>query len=200
MSCFHFLHTDRHPWKEEVECVTLGWSCPGLPRHARLCPILPYVALSSRSGAVNLEVTWNELLNRFLSLCIVLGVAKVLFSNYRLEISLANQIAGISDLISLEGDDVSFWFFACWQTSMKGRSWVCHFGLVMPRLAQTCPILLNFAIGGSGLLEWCSNDCLFFSFSFIFIFYSCCRCKIFFSKKQILIVSGARQTFFDCCC
>ena len=38
MSHFDFLHADRHPWKEEVECVTLGWSCPDMPDFARFCP------------------------------------------------------------------------------------------------------------------------------------------------------------------
>ena len=36
---------------------TLGWSCPDLPRHARLCPILPVAHLDSWRGAVNLEMT-----------------------------------------------------------------------------------------------------------------------------------------------
>ena len=31
---FDFLHADRHPWKEEAECNTLGWACPGMPDFA----------------------------------------------------------------------------------------------------------------------------------------------------------------------
>ena len=54
---FDFLHAGRHPRKEEAECNTSGWSCPDLPRHTQLCPILPVVHLDSWKGAVNLEIT-----------------------------------------------------------------------------------------------------------------------------------------------
>ena len=38
-----------------------------MPRHARLCPILPEADLGSWRGAVNLEMTYNETFNGFVA-------------------------------------------------------------------------------------------------------------------------------------
>ena len=136
-----------------------------MPRLAQACPTLPDFAKWGFHSFYENLVHWCALFivynespygplsfweNRMSGKNLVLELWPKMLS--------ANQIAGIFDhLYLLKGLIPHIDFLHANRHPWKEEAeW--HFGVVMPRLAQACPTLPNFACGTSGLLERCSES------------------------------------------